>query len=222
MAFAWFGGSSSSTDGASFFYELNDVVWGTARQGQVPVWDVNDNVFKNQFVSIARYGYTWYTNNGVDVDMEWIGGVSFTVHCPLYLTDTYTPPIHDNQSVPKKYVDDMVTSGTYTPTIIHVTNIQSSGSLNTLYSKVGKIVDVSMKLNLNTISTGASEFEVSLPINTNISNIHSIIGTGIEISNNTNFIVSSNSISNTAVISFNSQSTNNQTVILQFRYEVTL
>lgn len=60
-------------------------------------------------------------------------------------------------------------SGTYTPTLTNVTNISASTAYVCQYMRVGSVVTVSGKVDIDATSAGAVELGMSLPIASNFS-----------------------------------------------------
>lgn len=72
-----------------------------------------------------------------------------------------------------------VFSGTYTPTLTNVTNIAASTAYTCSYMRVGNVVTVSGRLNIDpTSATTASELGISLPIASAFTSITECGGTG--------------------------------------------
>ena len=65
--------------------------------------------------------------------------------------------------------DGNVFSGTYTPTLTNVTNIDTTAAFVCQYMRVGNVVTVSGSFNANPTATGDTEFQMSLPITSNFS-----------------------------------------------------
>lgn len=61
-----------------------------------------------------------------------------------------------------------IASGTYTPTLTNVTNITSSTADKFQWMRVGNVVTVSGRVNIQNTATGASELGISLPIASDI------------------------------------------------------
>jgi len=59
------------------------------------------------------------------------------------------------------------TTGTYTPTLTNVTNLDTSGASVCAYTKIGTVVTVSGRVDLDPTAAGAVELGISLPIASN-------------------------------------------------------
>lgn len=70
----------------------------------------------------------------------------------------------------------LVASGTYTPTLTNVTNITASTAYQCQYMRVGNVVTVSGKIDIDPTSTGASELGISLPISSGVPNDYEAAG----------------------------------------------
>ena len=107
------------------------------------------------------------------------------------------------------------TSGTYTPTFTAVSNI-SSYSLNwAAYTRIGNMVHVSICVNLKPTATSSnSQFNFTLPFST-----ISAVGSGLFIGQPHSGLVLKISISE-GYIYFTSVNTLNQTINIQYDYEV--
>ena len=64
-----------------------------------------------------------------------------------------------------------IISGTYTPTTSNLVNLSSATANQFLYSRVGDIVTVTGSVSLVVTSTGATTFQITLPITTNMNSI---------------------------------------------------
>lgn len=65
--------------------------------------------------------------------------------------------------------DGNVFSGTYTPTLTNVTNLDTTAAFECQYMRVGDVVTVSGVFNANPTATGDTSFGMSLPIESNLS-----------------------------------------------------
>jgi hypothetical protein len=67
-------------------------------------------------------------------------------------------------------------SGTYTPTLTNESNITSSTAYQCMYHRVGNIVTVSGKINVDYTATGTATLGISLPIASDIANDYDAAG----------------------------------------------
>lgn len=82
-----------------------------------------------------------------------------------------------NRTVAQLLTDMNIVSGTYTPTLTGVANVAASTAYLCQYMRVGSVVTVSGKLDIDTTSTGATQLGISLPIASNIANPQNCAGT---------------------------------------------
>jgi hypothetical protein len=75
--------------------------------------------------------------------------------------------------------DGNIFSGTYTPTLTNTTNIAASTAYVTGYFRVGNMVTVAGRVNIDpTAASTASELRISLPIASNFANNQNLGGVG--------------------------------------------
>jgi hypothetical protein len=74
-----------------------------------------------------------------------------------------------------------VASGTYTPTLTSVTNVAASTAYVCQYIRVGSVVTVSGKLDIDPTAAAATELGVSLPIASNLASQQQCAGTGTSV-----------------------------------------
>lgn len=70
-----------------------------------------------------------------------------------------------------------VTSGTYTPTLTNVTNITASTAYSCQYIRVGGVVTVSGRVDIDPTAAGAIRLDMSLPVASNLANANELAGT---------------------------------------------
>jgi len=70
-------------------------------------------------------------------------------------------------------------SGTYTPTLTNVTNISASTAYQCQYMRVGSVVTVSGKVDIDATSAGAISLGMSLPIASNFSAVQNCGGVAV-------------------------------------------
>ncbi len=76
--------------------------------------------------------------------------------------------MHNNALAQGNASAQQVRSGTYTPTLTNVTNITTSTAYKFQWMRVGNVVTVSGRVNIQNTATGASELGISLPIASDI------------------------------------------------------
>ena len=72
--------------------------------------------------------------------------------------------------------DQFIASGTYTPTLTSVTNVAASTAYTCQWIRVGNVVTVSGKFDLDVTAAGATELGISLPIASNFANASNLGG----------------------------------------------
>lgn len=75
--------------------------------------------------------------------------------------------------------DGNVFSGTYTPTLTNVTNVDASTAYSCQYMRVGNVVTVSGRIAIDATATGPFEVRVTLPVASNFANANEAGGTFI-------------------------------------------
>lgn len=93
-------------------------------------------------------------------------------------TDGYVLTTHSTSSAPTWELPNYE-SGTYTPTITNGTNVSASTAYQCQYSRVGSVVTVSGKIDIDPTSTGATDLAITLPISSAVPNDFELAGTGI-------------------------------------------
>lgn len=69
-------------------------------------------------------------------------------------------------------------SGTYTPTLFNTTNVAASTAYSCQYLRVGSVVTVSGKVDVDPTAAGFTVIGISLPIASNLANGNELGGTG--------------------------------------------
>lgn len=71
----------------------------------------------------------------------------------------------------------VATSGTYTPTLTNVTNLAASTAYVCQYIRVGSVVTVSGRVDIDPTAVGATELGITLPIASNLGALEDCAGT---------------------------------------------
>ena len=108
----------------------------------------------------SRKAYSWYVGSGDEIAYATRAGA-------------WTFPLIHFTSSPAGNLN----SGTYTPTLTGVTNVASTSAATTRYTRVGNVVFVSGTAAIDTTSTGLTQFDVSLPIASNLAAGSDLTGT---------------------------------------------
>lgn len=98
----------------------------------------------------------------------------------LVITNTkniYGTAIHNNATAPTGTTNQYIASGTYTPTLTNVTNITASTAYQCQWIRVGNVVTVSGKVDIDVTLGIASELGMSLPIASNLTAEQNLGGT---------------------------------------------
>lgn len=75
-------------------------------------------------------------------------------------------------------------SGTYTPTLYNTTNVDASTAYTCQYMRVGSVVTVSGRVDIDANGTGATTLGISLPVASNFTAAEQCAGTGVDITDN--------------------------------------
>lgn len=70
-------------------------------------------------------------------------------------------------------------SGTYTPTLTNDANLDSSTAFSCQYIRIGNVVTVSGRVNIDPTAAGICLLGISLPIASNFANANECAGTGV-------------------------------------------
>ena len=114
----------------------------------------------------------------------------------------------------------LLAAGTYTPTLTGVTNITGTTAYACQYMRVGNIVTVSGKMNIDFTSTGLTEVGVSLPIASSISNDFEVGGTISTGENTISGAVLGDATNNRAHVSLQTASSAGYNFFFTFTYQV--
>jgi hypothetical protein len=114
-----------------------------------------------------------------------------------------------------------VVSGTYTPTLTNVTNLDASTAYSAQYARVGTVVGVSGRVDVDPTAAGATELGLSIPIASNFANQHECAGTGSSpgIAGQT-IAIRADTANDRAALVWTAVDTTNQAVFWTFLYRV--
>jgi hypothetical protein len=119
-------------------------------------------------------------------------------------------------------VANSVTSGTYTPTLTNVENIEAATASNAIWSRVGNTVTVYTQVGINptTISL-ETQVALSLPVASNFTNSTQSFGNAITAASTDRGVIYSDNINDRVVIYLiPTQSSGNQTYHVSFSYQI--
>lgn len=117
---------------------------------------------------------------------------------------------------------DLITSGTYTPTLFNTTNVSSSAAYSAQWSQNGTIVTVSGKVDIQpTSSATATVLGISLPVASNLANENECAGTAsAAVVAGQCAAIRGNTASDRAEMAFISQTNTNQGMFYTYTYRV--
>jgi hypothetical protein len=119
----------------------------------------------------------------------------------------------------------VIESGTYTPTVTLITNLDSVSvpTAYCRYSRVGNVVSVSAVATVNLTATGSSFFTMSLPVASTLNFAFDLIGS-VSPPNGVTSIVSSSvqgyTATNSASVIMDLSVTSNQNTLVFFQYTI--
>lgn len=94
----------------------------------------------------------------------------------------YGLSLHNNPGAVTGTTNQYIASGTYTPTLTSVLNVSASTAFTCQWMRVGNVVSVSGKLDMDPTSAGATELGISLPIASGLTALQQAGGTAVAIS----------------------------------------
>lgn len=94
----------------------------------------------------------------------------------------YGLSLHNNAGSVSGTTNQYIASGTYTPALTSVLNVSASTAFTCQWMRVGNVVSVSGKLDMDPTSTGATELGISLPIASGFTALQQAGGTAVAIS----------------------------------------
>ena len=129
----------------------------------------------------AKTGDPWTIRNDESTDNEFVirhgGNTRLQIDTLGNLsvkTQLFTSNIHNNGGTSSV---GQVASGTYTPTLTAGTNVDAMGSPKGNWTRVGQVVNVSVRCTVDATTTGNTDFQVSLPVASNFANAYNCMGT---------------------------------------------
>lgn len=114
-----------------------------------------------------------------------------------------------------------ITSGTYTPTLTDVTNLDASTASECSYLRIGAIVDVACQVTYDPTSAAALEIGISLPISSTFSATSDLTGVGIGSEGTVDTVrCLADTSNNRAKCQGNDPATSNHLHMIKFQYKV--
>jgi len=134
----------------------------------------------------------------------------------------YGTALHNNANSVTGTTNQYIASGTYTPTLTNQLNVASLTSYIAQWIRVGNVVNVSGRATISlTSNSGITEFDISLPINSNLTTNQQCSGVmGSGSTNNEQGAITSDTINKTALAFFQASSTSSRDVYYSFTYVI--
>jgi hypothetical protein len=111
-------------------------------------------------------------------------------------------------------------SGTYTPTLTGTSNVNASTAYQCQYSRIGDVITVSGKIQIDPTATAATVIRISLPVTTDFANEYECAGTGaLIISTNEAASIKADVTNNEAELRYVSEGTTTD-IFFQFTYKL--
>ena len=115
----------------------------------------------------------------------------------------------------------IVDSGTYTPTLTNVTNIDSSTAYVCQYIRIGSMVTVSGKVTIDPTATSATELGMTLPISSNLATEEQLAGTAADNTNNDHPVrIKADTTNNRAAFVFTPSGNSSADYSFMFMYQI--
>jgi hypothetical protein len=116
---------------------------------------------------------------------------------------------------------NVITSGTYTPTLTNVTNVDASTAYACQYTRIGNMVTVSGKVTIDPNSTSATELGMTLPIASNLANEEELAGTAADNGNNNHAVrIKADATNNRAAFVFTPSGNGSADYAFMFMYQI--
>lgn len=167
IAFGSLGSLYLLTNNASIYFKDSG---GTDRQ--IINYYIDDGLYignpkstENFYIQINDGAWVFRNTNGSSDRLTLTNGGSL-----------YGNALHNNANAMTGTTNQFIGSGTYTPTLTGVTNVAASTNYTCQYTRVGNVVTVSGKFDLDVTGAGATELRISLPIASNFTNASNLGG----------------------------------------------
>ncbi len=199
---SWLSGWSHHQSGCRY---INTT--GVAKVKATPSFDAYDFRFTNPYldntVSIGVLGEV--TGSKVPYSLFWEG----TTAPATTLSSNFTR-VHDGQ----------VYSGTYTPTLTNTTNLDASTAYLNQYMRVGSVVTVSGRVDMDPTATGNTELGLTLPIASDVSGTEQVAGVFHGLGTTEPGVIFGDATNNRATFQHNAVGTANRTFYFTFTYRI--
>lgn len=119
-----------------------------------------------------------------------------------------------------KLADSAASAGTYTPTLTNDTNLDASTAYQCQYIRVGNVVSVSGKVDVDPTAAGALILFISLPVASDLGALEDCGGAASAVVSTECYGIAANTVSNKAQMQGLAVTTTNHGVWFTFQYEV--
>ena len=180
----------------------------------VDTTSLSDRINAKQYDLTNGYNGILAINNGALFLRGSIG--SFGVNLVrAFVTANRTATFPDKDGT-VAYTSDLATSGSYTPTLTNTLNITNSGLVEAMYTRVGNIVHVAVRVGITPTGAATTQLTITLPVTTSFSagGIGNIIGSTA--TNATGFTALASTT--TMVATFVATTTTSTNYFIQFDY----
>lgn len=113
----------------------------------------------------------------------------------------------------------IITSGTYTPTLTNTTNVTSSTAFVNIYSRVGGVVQFSIKVEVTATGAGNTVLGISIPVASNFAAVEDVIATCTSLTEVGT--VTANTTSDIITLTHNAQGAGSDTFYITGQYIIT-
>lgn len=211
-------GAGANGLGAAIQYELETATNGTSQTAGSLAFQWTDATNATRTSAFEIYG----VNSATTARKAALGGAGQWIW-DAYGAGTFTgTPTGSLQTTSAGAIIEgpMLAAGTYTPTITGVTNVTGTTAYACQYSRVGNVVTVSGKVNIDFTSTGLTEIGISLPIASAISNDFEVAGVGSTGENTISGAILGDATNNRAHFAFSTSSSAGYNFFFTFTYQV--
>ncbi len=180
---------------------------GVAHIKATPSYDAYDFRFENPYLDVAvSVGIAGEdTGSAVARQVAWLGDKSMVTAIA---------------SVFDQVVDGDVYGGTYTPTLTNTTNIDASTAYLCQYMRVGSVVTVSGRVNIDATATTTTVLNMSLPVASDVSDSVQVAGTFGGLGGDESGTIYGDAATDTAAFQYVAQGAANRTFYFHFTYRI--
>lgn len=180
---------------------------GVARIKATPSYDAYDFRFENPYLDVAvAVGIAGEDTGGaVARQVVWLGDKSMVTT----VASTFD-----------QVVDGDVYGNVYTPTLTNTTNIDASTAYVCQYARVGSVVTVSGRVDIDATATTTTVLNMSLPVASDISDSVQVAGTFNGLGGDEPGVIYGTAASDTATFQYVALGTGNRTFYFHFTYRI--